>query len=331
MWAPVTMISMATNTKSKRPVRHEARVTRTVRDAAAETTNKIIAALEAGTVLWQKTWKSSGGSDLPRSLSTGKPYRGVNVFTLWFESMVKGYTSQYWGTYRQVSERGGQVRKGEKSTEVVFWKIIDKTETVNGEAKVKKIPLLRLFHVFNTEQCDWAEDARLPEIVEPAEAADPIEGAQALVADYLTHGPSLGHGGNRAFYRPAADHVQMPQFADFDSPEAYYSTLYHELTHSTGHDSRLKRDGIREGSFGAFGDKVYSNEELIAEMGAAILCAVAGIEQAATLDNSASYLAHWLQALKADSSLIIRAASAAQKAVDRIVGTTFENEEKEES
>lgn len=327
MRACCILTHMATNTK-KHPVRHEARVTRTVRDAAAETTNKIIAALEAGTVLWQKTWKSTGGSDLPRSLSTGKPYRGVNVFTLWFEAMTKSYSSQYWGTYKQISERGGQVRKGEKSSEIVFWKIIDKTETVDGEAKVRKIPLLRLFHVFNTEQADWTDEARLPEIVKPAEAnADPIEAAQALVADYLANGPSLGHGGSRAFYQPATDHVQLPRLADFVSPEAYYSTLYHELTHSTGHDSRLKRDGIREGSFGAFGDKVYSNEELIAEMGAAILCAIAGIEQAATLDNSASYLAHWIGALKGDSNLIIRAASAAQKAVDRIVGTTFENEE----
>jgi antirestriction protein ArdC len=320
---------MATATKnSKRPIRHEARVTRTVRDAAQETTNKIIAALEAGTVIWHKTWKSSGGgSDLPRSLATGKVYRGVNVFTLWFEGMLKGYTSQYWGTYRQISERGGQVRKGEKSTEIVFWKILEKTEKVDGEDRTKKIPLLRLFHVFNTEQAEWGEDARLPEIAQPAEAPDPIEAAEAIVADYLAKGPSLGHGGDRAFYRSAADHVQVPHAADFISPEAYYSTLYHELTHSTGHESRLDREGIANGTFGAFGDKVYSNEELVAEMGAAILCAVAGIEQAATLDDSAAYINHWLGALKADSSLIIKAASAAQKAVDLVVGTKFDEEE----
>jgi len=316
---------MATATAIRKPAKSPKAV-RTVRDAAEETTKKIIAALEAGVVPWQKTWKSLG-ADLPRSLSTGKPYRGVNVFTLWFEGIDKGYKSNHWGTYRQISERGGQVRKGEKSTEVVFWKIIEKSEKVDGKDRVKKIPLLRLFHVFNADQADWAEGARLPQVAEPLEGFDPIAHAEAVVAEYLAKGPSLSHGGDRAFYRPATDHVQMPEFADFVSAEAYYSTLYHELTHSTGHDSRLKRDGIADGTFGAFGDKVYSAEELIAEMGAAMLCSVAGIEQAATLDNSASYLAHWIKALKGDNSLVIKAASAAQKAVDRIVGTTFKNEE----
>jgi antirestriction protein ArdC len=315
---------MATATASKSKIQNKGRVTRVVRDAAAETTNKIIAALKAGTVPWHKTWKSNGSSDLPTSLSTGRPYRGVNVFTLWLTGVAAGYTSNLWGTYKQISERGGQVRKGEKSTEIVFWKIIEKTD---GEGKVKKIPLLRLFHVFNIEQADWTEGAKLPQVAEPVEGADPIEAAEALVAEYLAHGPSLSQGGDKAFYRPATDHVQMPQFADFVSAEAWYSTLYHELTHSTGHDSRLKREGIAQGTFGAFGDKIYSNEELVAELGAAILCAIAGIEQAATLDNSASYLAHWVKALEGDSNLIIKAASAAQKAVDRIVGTTFADKE----
>jgi antirestriction protein ArdC len=309
-------------------IQNKGRVTRVVRDAAEETSKKIIAALKAGTVPWQKTWKSNGSSGLPTSLSTGRPYRGVNVFTLWLTGAAAGYASNLWGTYKQISERGGQVRKGEKSTDIVFWKIIEKTD---DEGKLKKIPLLRLFHVFNIDQADWADNARLPKVAEPVEgeAVDPIEAAEALVAEYLAKGPSLGHGGDRACYQPAADHVQMPALADFVSAEAYHSTLYHELTHSTGHDSRLKRDGIAQGTFGAFGDKVYSNEELIAEMGAAILCSVAGIEQAATLDNSASYLAHWIKALEGDSSLIIKAASAAQKGVDRILGTTFDNKEEE--
>jgi antirestriction protein ArdC len=316
---------MATTTRTK-SIKHEARTTRVVRDAAAETTNKILAALKAGTVPWQKTWESNGSSNLPTSLSTGRPYRGVNVFTLWLTGAAAGYASNLWGTYKQISERGGQVRKGEKSTEIVFWKILEKTDS---EGKAKKIPLLRLFHVFNIAQADWADDAKLPQVAEPVEgeATDPIAAAEELVAEYLAKGPSLGHGGGSAFYRPAADHVQMPQLVDFVSAEAYHSTLFHELTHSTGHDSRLKREGIAQGTFGSFGDKVYSNEELIAEMGAAILCSVAGIEQAATLDNSASYLAHWIKALEGDSNLIIKAASAAQKAVDRIVGTTFADKE----
>jgi antirestriction protein ArdC len=297
---------------------------RTVRDAAAETTSAILAQLEAGTVPWQRPW-SAGPVRVPTSLSTGKPYRGINVFLLDFEAMAKGYASPYWGTYRQIGERGGQVRKGEKSTQIVFWKLLDKTETVDGKAVARKIPLLRLFHVFNVAQCDWSDDARLPQVPEtnPVEA---IEHAAQLVAGYLATGPTLAHGGDSAYYRPATDAVQMPEMSAFESAEHYYSTLYHELTHSTGHDTRLKRDGIAQGTFGRFGDAVYSFEELVAEMGAAMCCLLAGINQAATLPSSASYLAHWVSALRGDASLIIKAASAAQKAVDRLAGTTFEED-----
>jgi len=313
---------MAATTKSKPKPRHEGRVTKVVRDAAEVTTNKILEALKADIVPWQQEW--TGNTGLPTSLATGKLYRGVNVFTLWLTGAAAGYASNLWGTYRQIQERGGQVRKGEKSTEIVFWKIIEKK--VDGEDKVKKIPLLRLFHVFNIDQADWAEGARLPAVPERTQV-DPIEAAEALLADYLAGGPSLAYGGDKAYYKPGADHIQMPARDDFTSAEAFYSTLYHEASHSTGHSKRLSREGIAQGTFGAFGDKVYSQEELVAEMGAAILCAIAGIEQKATLDNSAAYIAHWVKALSDDHSLIIKAASAAQKAVDLIVGTTFDNGE----
>ena len=322
---------MATATKSRKstPVRHQARVTKVVRDAAAETTNKIIAALKAGTVPWQQDWVGGIGDGLPVSLATGKNYRGANVVLLWMAAAANGYSSNRWGTYKQISERGGQVRKGEKSTEIIFWRIIEKNQTVDGKDSVKKIPLLRLFHVFNVDQADWAADAKLPKVTErtPVEA---IEAAEALIADYLADGPSLGWGGDKAFYQPGIDHIQLPLREAFGSPEGLYSTLYHEATHSTGHSKRLAREGIAAGTFGAFGDKVYSNEELIAEIGAAILCAIAGIEQKATLDNSAAYIAHWISKLEEDPNLIIKAASAAQKAVDRIVGTTFDNQDEEE-
>jgi len=318
---------MATTTKkiqAKQP-----RATKVVRDAAAETTKAMIALLEEGVVPWHKPWTSEA-SGVPTSLSTGKPYRGVNVFTLLIAGWVKGYSSPHWGTYRQISERGGQVRKGEESTTVVFWKIIEKFEKQdNGEVKKVKIPLLRLFHIFNIEQADWAEDAKLPAApiqVEDADA-DPIEHADALVAQYIEDGPSVTYKGSKAFYRPSTDEVFVPVLKDFESAEHFYSTLYHELTHSTGHDSRLKRTGIADGTFGAFGDAVYSQEELVAEMGAAILCALAGINQSATQPASAAYLKHWIDALKGDNKLIIQAASQAQKAVDLIVGTTFDTEE----
>lgn len=305
---------MATATKIK--PKHKGRVTTNeVRDAALETSKKMIAALEAGTVPWHKDWVSIGG-DFPTSLATGKRYGGSNVLVLWLTAAEKGYQSKYWGTYKQISERGGQVRKGEKSSEIIR-PITFEREQADGS--VKKFHILRLFHVFNIDQADWAEGAKLPKTVEltPVQA---IEAAEALIAGYLADGPSLGLGGDRAYYQPGNDHIQVPLRDQFSSPEGFYSTLYHEATHSSGHTSRLAREGIAAGTFGSFGDAVYSNEELIAELGAAMLCSLAGIEQKATLDSSAAYLAHWIKALKGDKNLIVQAASAAQKAVDLIIG-----------
>jgi antirestriction protein ArdC len=136
----------------------------------------------------------------------------------------------------------------------------------------------------------------------------------------------LTHGGDQAFYRPADDSIHMPKAEDFFSPEAYYATLYHEATHSTGHTKRLKRDGVADGTFGPFGSPVYSKEELVAEMGAAMLCAIAGIDQAATIPVTAAYLKHWRDALTGDNRLIMQAAATAQRAVDHILGTEFKDE-----
>jgi antirestriction protein ArdC len=232
------------------------------------------------------------------------------------------------------------VRKGEKSTEIIKWLFLEKAATdengkpitkKDGSPLIKRFAVPRIFHVFNADQCEFPEDSKgVPAMPAPQEDdKTPIEVAEALVASYLEGGPSLGHGGDSAFYRPSADHVQMPEFADFTSAEAYYSTLYHELTHSTGHDSREAREGVAKGTFGPFGSEVYSQEELVAEIGAAFLCGIAGIAQEATFNNSVAYIKHWLGALKDDKNLIIRAGSQAQKAVDRILGTTFQEDEDE--
>jgi antirestriction protein ArdC len=314
---------MATATKTKSNTRHRKT---TFKDTYADVTTRVLEALESGTVLWHKPWRTA--VEMPTSLSTNKAYRGINIFLLMFESMEKGYNSPYWGTYRQITERGGQVRKGEKSTEVVFWKILHKNEEVDGQLKEKKIPMLRTYNVFNTEQADWAEDAKLPKMTERAEV-DPVEAAEAVVAEYLATGPTLRHGGGQAFYRPGTDTIQMPLAADFKSNDHYYSTLYHEVTHSTGNSKRLAREGIADGSFGSFGDAVYSKEELVAEMGAAMLSAVAGLDQVATIPATAAYLAHWRDALKGDNKLIVQAAAQAQKAVDLVLGTTFDTEKEE--
>jgi antirestriction protein ArdC len=309
---------MATATKSRKAYGP-------LKDSYAEITNQILALLEGGTVIWHQPWKTTDG--LPTSLATGKLYRGINIFLLQFDAMLKGYSSNLWGTYKQITERGGQVRKGEKSTQIVFWKILRKDQEVDGEIKTKRIPMLRTYNVFNIDQADWAEDARLPQVAERTQV-DILEHAETLLTDYLAKGPSLGHGGSRAFYRQATDHIQMPQRDDFVNAEEYYSTLYHEVTHSTGHSKRLARDGIAEGTFGSFGDPVYSFEELVAEMGAAMLSGVAGIHQT-TLPASAAYLAHWVKALKEDSKIIVQAANQAQKAMDLVLGTTFDKEEEE--
>jgi len=316
-------------TKTRKPA-HRGRTTdKPARDARQETVDQIIAALEAGVVPWHKDWHNVEG-DMPTSLSTYKQYGGTNVLVLWLTALSKGYTSKWWGTYRQIKERGGQVRFGEKGVTInrtitgAFQVKDDNGNVVTneetGEAETKGYRTLRQFTVFNQEQADWAEDAKLPQVDAPAEDVDPIEAAEALVTDYLASGPSLGWSGNQAFYRPAADHVQMPARNQFETPAGLYSTLYHELTHSTGHESREAREGIKKGTFGAFGDAVYSFEELVAEIGSAFLCGHAGIPQEAHLDNSAAYIGHWLKALKEDKGLIFEAANLAGKAVDRILG-----------
>jgi antirestriction protein ArdC len=276
-------------------------------------TAQVLASLEGGTVPWQKPWDASVG--LPRSLSTGRPYRGINTLLLGLSAQDHGYCSPWWGTFNQVNERGGHVRKGERSTLVLLWTPVDpreKTDAQEGDRKPAGYLLARGFHLFNADQCDGLCMGQ-PE----RPTVDPIEACENLAARYLETGPTLVQGGDRAFYSPSRDVVGMPQASAFHSAEARYSTLFHELTHSTGHASRLNRDGIVEGH--RFGDALYSREELIAEMGAAMLCGLAGIEQA-TLSNSAAYVGSWIRVLRGDARLIVSAAAAAQRAADLIAG-----------
>lgn len=239
------------------------------------------------------------------------------------------------------------VRRGEKAT-FVMWAskvlVIEKDEAGNivrddnGAPKRKRVFVNKFFPVYNMDQAVFPEGTRGAKLLaklaadKPAEVSENErdEAAEALVAEYLANGPSLGHGGDSAHYVPAQDHIQMPNLADFDSTAHYLSTLYHEITHSTGHDSRLKREGIAKGTFGGFGSKVYSEEELVAEIGASLLCSIAGIDQAAVYDNSVAYLQHWISKLESDHRLIFRAATAAQKAVDHVLGVTWDDEKDEE-
>jgi len=221
-----------------------------------------------------------------------------------------GYGSPYWLTYKQATERGGHVRKGEHGTKVVFWKIgTRETEDADGDTIERRSILLRYYTVFNVEQC---EEIALPDATR---TVNPIDECERIVAG-MPNPPAMEQDG-RAWYRPSTDTVGMPARNAFNSSEEYYSTLFHELTHSTGHTKRVGRDGIEK--LNTFGSESYSKEELIAEMGAAMLCGVAGIERK-TLANSASYLKSWIDALKSDAGMVVSAASQAQKAADYIQG-----------
>jgi antirestriction protein ArdC len=271
-------------------------------------TENIISQLEQGVAPWRKPWSTS----VPRNLISKKPYRGLNVFLL----ATQGYGSPYWVTFNQAKQLGAYVRQGEKSTSVSFWKFNEYASKngQTGEPENKASVLLRYYRVFNVEQCDGLRalygDDRKP--------VNPIALCECI-ADQMPNPPQIVQH-SQAFYRPSADLVGLPSRTCFESPEAYYSTLFHELTHSTGHKSRLHRfdENATDHQFRA---ESYSKEELVAEMGAAMLAGMAGISHA-TLSNSASYLQSWIGPLKSDSRLVISAASHAQRAADFILGNT---------
>ena len=273
-------------------------------------TSKIVAQLESGVVPWSKPWSAKP----PANLISQKEYRGLNTFLLGSQ----GFASRYWLTFNQAKKLGGTVRKGEKSSIVVFWNIGEERTIVNretGTERKSKPILLRYYSVFNLTQTEGiAEKLGLGKQVPVVPS---IVDCESIVAGMPN--PPAREQSDRAWYKPAADTVGMPARGLFASAEAFYATLFHELTHSTGHTSRLNRTGIMEKH--SFGDADYSREELVAEMGASMLAGVCGISPA-VIDNSASYLANWIQVLKGDSNLLIQAASAAQKAADYIRGIT---------
>jgi antirestriction protein ArdC len=276
-------------------------------------TERMIAALERGTVPWHKPWQAAAGR--PTSMTTGQPYRGVNVFLLGLTAAEEGYGSRYWGTYRQIAQLGGQVRRGEHSTLVVFWKPIEVADRdpQTGDVTVKQVPLLRYYRVFNAAQAH-----RLPDQFHPAPEQDTqIAEPHAALDGYLARGPALRDGaGNRAAYHPATDTIRLPLRSQFRSAEHYYATAFHEAAHSTGHPSRLNRPGIA--AFDHFGSNRYAREELVAEMSSSILCAETGIDDSELFDNFAAYIAGWLSTLNHDRTLVVAAAAQAQRACDLI-------------
>jgi antirestriction protein ArdC len=248
-------------------------------------------------------------------MSSGQPYRGVNVFLLGLTAAEEGYASPYWGTYRQISDLGGHVRKGERSTLVIFWKQAEHTEPDphTGEPATRRLPVLRYYRVFNAAQAGQLPERFCPAPGQNTEIAVP----QAVLDRYLADGPKLLHvPGDRAAYNPAADTIQLPLRTQFRAPEHYYATAFHEAGHSTGHSQRLNRPGIAD--FDHFGSGKYAREELIAQMTSSMLCAQTGIDTPEVFDESASYIAGWLHALNDDNRLVITAATHAQRASDLI-------------
>lgn len=276
-------------------------------------TASAIEALEAGTVPWQKPW--NGYTDGPMSLTTGKPYRGWNNLWLGFVGDSMGYESQFWATFNTIKAQGGMVKKGEESQFAIFYKqLAVKDKDDDGDEVTKTIPLLRYFRVFNLDQTTGVE---VPDRMKPKKLGRPVavlKGVQAALDAYID-GPEIIHRkGDRAFYAPAEDKITMPERGQFKSSAFYAETLLHELVHSTGHKSRLDRLKGNE----VFGCDSYAKEELVAEMGAAMLATRNNVK--VQWDNTAAYLKSWLGALKDDKQLLLQAASKATAAVDHIMG-----------
>ena len=272
-------------------------------DIYKEVTDRIIAQMEEGVIPWSKPWVSCGKAI---SRSTGKPYSLLN-------QMLLGRPGEYL-TFKQCQEAGGKVKKGEKSSMVVFWKWLEQKDEETGE--VKEVPFLRYYNVFHIDQCEGVTAKHTSETAFP-DGAEPLEAAQEIIYDYLSReGVKLAHQeGDRAFYRPSTDEVVLPVRKQFMSTAEYYSTVFHELTHSTGHAKRLNR--LSKPSF--FGTEDYSKEELVAEIGAATLVNHMGIETSTSLRSNAAYIQNWLKVLRDDKRFIVSAAGKAEKAVALIL------------
>jgi antirestriction protein ArdC len=278
-----------------------------------EVTARIVAELEAGRIPWVQPWGTTGAAapGLPRNALTGRTYSGVNVLLLWGAVIEHGHPSQSWLTFRQAQEAGGCVRKGERGVTVVYAdRFIPKGEAERAareDESARAVPFLKRFTVFNVAQCEGLRPG-LAADPEPLPECEIVPVAEALIkaskADFRI-------GGNKAFYVPSADFVAVPPQPAFFDQINYYRTCLHELTHWTGHASRLARDFS-----GGFGTKLYAREELVAEMGSAFLCAALGIVPTV---RHADYLASWLEVLREDNRAIFRAASAASKAADYLL------------
>ena len=271
-------------------------------DIYKEVTDRIMAQLENRIIPWQKPWIASGNAI---SHVTGNSYSLLN-------QMLLGRPGEY-VTFAQCQKEGGKVKKGEKSSMVVFWKFIEQEDPDTKEKK--QVPFLRYFNVFHIDQC---EGLTAKHALPFNEDIQPDEYAEEIISDYIRRSGVTFHyqEGDRAYYQPSSDTVTIPDLTQFSEIAEYYSTAFHELTHSTGHESRLDR--LSKTVY--FGSEAYSKEELIAEIGAATLVNHVGLETSSSFRNNAAYVQSWLKALKDDKRLIVSAAGKAEKAVNLILG-----------
>jgi antirestriction protein ArdC len=270
-------------------------------------TQKIIDLLKAGVIPWQIPWKTANG--LPRNLVTQRPYHGINFWLL----LCQRDAVPFYLTFEQAKSLGGTIRKGEKSTMVVFWKLLKSEDQAEKE---KLIPLLRYYNVFNISQTEGIDPKKIPSTDAFDHDFNPVTAAESLINNW-TDCPKIELGKDSAYYDPLHDKVCIPDPQTFFEDQLYYSTLFHELVHSTGHNKRLGRhERIKDHKFGS---KDYSQEELVAEMGAAYLCGISDIQRK-TIENNAAYIKSWIRTFKDDPKVLIMAAAQAQKAVDYILG-----------
>ena len=248
-----------------------------------EVTDKMIEILEKGNCPWRMPWKNQGSkASLPINIKSKKIYRGVNTLLLAWSP----FESNIWGTFKQLKECGKQVKKGERATQIVFWKIVDiEKESQDGAKHKDKIPLLKTYHVFNVEQCEGFVK-ELPAEIIVDEKHDEIEECEKIISLFPLGMPKLEHSPGKAFYNPSRDFISIPSPADYEQREEYYQTLFHEYVHATGHSSRLNRETLVASNY--FGDDIYSQEELVAEMGASFLSAFSGILPK-TIENFSQY------------------------------------------
>jgi antirestriction protein ArdC len=279
-------------------------------DVYSLVTNRIIELLEAGTIPWQKPWTTSG---IPRNLLSKRPYRGINVLLL--NSL--NYTHNQFLTWKQIKTIGGSVIKGEKGHFVVFTKMVE-TDEMTKDMKPKLKPFLRYYKVFNVEQC---KDIPVELMPKESETFTPLLFCDDVVEN-MQNKPQILFKEKQAFYQPEGDFINMPKIKTFKTIESYYGVLFHELVHSTGHESRLNRKEVT-GKI-VFGSESYSLEELTAEMGACFLKSHCGLN-IDDLSNNAAYIQNWLEQLRNDKRFIIHASARAQKAVEYILNEKVEH------